>query len=418
MDSHVLLHAFREIENDIPAKISAVHIDHGINQDSGTWVEHCRRVCAGLGIEFILYNLDEQCPRGESVESWARSRRYGFFNECVNAGEILFTAQHLDDQAETLLIQLFRGSGPKGLSAMPEIRRFGLGWLVRPLLGFSRESLHEYAIARDLSWIEDDMNADQNYDRNFLRHSVLPQLRARWPNLSGVLARASEHQAEAAALLDNLAALDIKNYCLPDPDTLSLKGIENLAMPRRRNMLRYWFRGRNLPVPDSTTLQQILTEVVASRVDAQPCIHWHGMEIRRYRQVLYLVIRPDRSGETVAPIWHLDTQYSTCLGKLLAERGRGDGIRVAAVPGGKLTIRYRRGGETLKPAGRGHHHSMKKLFQERHILPWLRDKIPLLYLNDILVAVAGFWIADGYQAGADEDAWQIKWEGVDKVTLK
>ena len=331
MDSHVLLHAFREIKHEISADISAVHVDHGINQDSAGWAEHCRVICAGLGIEFVQRTLDEQCPRGESVESWARSRRYGFFKECMSAGDILFTAQHLDDQAETMLIQLFRGSGPKGLSAMPEIRRFGSGWLARPLLRFNRDSLHDYALARGLSWIEDDMNADQDYDRSFLRHGILPQLRARWPSLSRVLARASEHQAEAAALLDNLAAFDIKTYSLPEPDTLSLNGIQNLSMARRRNMLRYWFRRRNLPVPDSSTLQHILSEVVASRVDAQPCIHWHGMEIRRYRQVLCLVTRPDHNGESVTPMWNLDTEYATCLGKLRAERGRGGGIRAASV---------------------------------------------------------------------------------------
>lgn len=418
MDSHVLLHAFNEIRNSLRADLTAVHIDHGINKNSGDWAEHCRMVCTELGIQLITHRLDGQCPRGESVESWARSRRYRIFREGMGAGEVLCTAQHRDDQAETLLLQLFRGSGPKGLSAMPEIRHFGPGWLMRPLLEFPRDSLRGYALAGELSWIEDAMNADQNYDRNFLRHGILPELRVRWPNLSVVLSRAGAHQAEAAVLLDELAALDIKTHLLPDPNTLSLSGMQNLSMPRRRNLIRYWIRTLDLPAPDSRTLEHILSDVIASREDAQPCISWRGMEIRRYRQVLYLVTRPTDCDSSGTQLWNLGSPYATALGRLLAVRGRGRGISTTALPAGQLAIRYRRGGETIQPAGRKHHHALKKLLQEQHILPWLRDRIPLLYFKEELVAVAGFWIAERYRAGPDEDAWQISWEGAEKVLQK
>jgi len=418
MDSHAMLYAFHEIRHSINANITAVHIDHGINQNSGDWADHCRRICTDLGIELVVRGLRGHCPRGESVESWARSCRYEIFNECVNPGGMLCTAHHCDDQAETLLLQLFRGGGPRGLSAMPEIRRFGSGWLARPLLEFSRDSIREYALIRDLAWIEDDMNADQNYDRSFLRHTILTELRVRWPNISGVLSRVSSHQAEAAILLDELAAYDMAAHSLPNPDTLSLHGFQYLSPPRCRNLIRYWIRARGLQVPDSRTLQQILSEVVVSRTDAQPCVPWHGMEIRRYRQVLCLVTRSDNDGELDAQLWNLSTPFSTPLGKLQAVFCRGRGIRAAAVPGGQLSIRYRRGGETIRPAGRGHLHSLKKLLQEQHVPPWLRSRIPLLYMNNDLVAVAGFWIDSSFHATADEDAWEITWEGVEKVTLK
>lgn len=418
MDSHALLHAFRAIRDSVSANITAVHVDHGINQNSADWVDHCRRICTDLGIELVVRKLHGQCPRGESIESWARNRRYEVFNECVISGGMLCTAQHRDDQAETLLLQLFRGGGPRGLSAMPEIRRFGSGWLARPLLAFPRDSIREYALVNGLSWIEDDMNADQSYDRSFLRHTILTELRARWPNISGVLSRASSHQAEAAILLDELAARDMEAHSLPDPDTLSLQGMQNLSLPRCRNLIRYWFRTRGLPVPDYRTLQQILSEVVASRVDAQPCISWQGMEIRRYRQVLYLVTRSDHDADSDLHLWDLKTPLRTTLGRLQAVFCKGQGIKASALPGGQLTIHYRRGGETIQPVGRIYHHSLKKLLQEKHVPPWLRNRIPLLYLNKDLVAVAGFWIDNSFHAAADEDAWKITWEGAEKVVQK
>lgn len=417
MDSHVLLHAFMEIRDKVAADITALHVDHGISSKSAYWAEHCRDVCAKLGIKLIVRRLDQQCPPGDSLESWARSARFGVFKEYINSGGVVCTAQHRDDQAETILLQLFRGGGPRGLSAMPEVRRIGRGWLARPLLEFSRDSLRDYASARDLSWIEDDMNADQNYDRNFLRHTVLPLLKSRWPNVSGVLTRAGGHQAEAAALLDDIGALDLEALSLSDPDALPLSGMQNLSLPRRRNLIRYWFRSRGLPVPDSRTLRQILSEVLEARDDAQPCISWHGVEIRRYRQVLYLVTLPDGKQESTPRPWDLAMPYHARLGKLMAVRGMGRGIKVDAIPDGQVLIRYRCGGESLRPAGREHHRPLKKLLQEEHVPPWLRNYIPLLYVHEDLVAVAGFWIADSYLAGPEDDSWQISWEGAEKVIL-
>lgn len=418
MDSHVLLQAFCEIRDKLRAKITAIHIDHGINDSSGAWAEHCSRICAGLDIELVTHSIEDNCPKGESIESWARSRRYEIFRSCMSTGDLLCTAQHLDDQAETLLLQLFRGAGPRGLSAMPEIRRFGPGWIARPFLDVSRDELHKYAVLKSLSWIEDDMNANLNFDRSFIRHGILPDLRKRWPNISLVLSRASIHQAEAAALLDNLAALDFSNFELSSPDVLSLDGFQNLSESRRKNLIRYWLRKQGMPVPDSRILSHVLTDVVGSGNAANPCISWRGIEIRRYGQILHAEKKLSVNDSSILDTWDLNIPYHTVLGELLAVRGGGPGIRVAAIPNQKLFVRYRRGGETIRPAAGKHHRSLKKLLQEKRIPPWFRDRIPLLYLNEDLVAVAGFWIEDRYYAGPDEDAWKITWEGADKIILK
>ena len=336
----------------------------------------------------------------------------------MGSGDILFTAQHLDDQAETLLLQLFRGSGPRGLSAMPEMRRFGPGWMARPFLDVGRDGLREYAGEKGLSWIEDDMNSNLNFDRSFIRHGILPDLKGRWPNISGVLTRVSAHQAEAAALLDDLAALDLTGFELTSPDALSLDGFQNLSVFRRKNLIRYWLRKQGMPTPDSRILGHILTDVAGSRSDANPCISWHGIEIRRYGQILHAAKRQRGHDSSIIGPWDLDTAYHTVLGRLQAVRGNGPGIKAAAIPDKKLVVSYRRGGERIRPAAGKHHRSLKKLLQEKRVPPWYRDRIPLLYLNDDLVAVAGFWIEDRYYAGPEEDAWKITWEGVDKVTLK
>ena len=418
MDSHVLLHALCEIRDSLQVNITAIHIDHGINKLSGEWAKHCNRICTGLGIELVTHRIENKCPKGESIESWARCRRYEIFRECMGTGDILLTAQHLDDQAETLLLQLLRGAGPKGLSAMPELRRFGPGWMARPLLDVARDGLREYAVMQGLSWIEDDMNEDLSFDRSFIRHGILPELKERWPNISRVLSRASAHQAEASELLDDLSALDLPAFELSVPDALSLDGFFDLSEARRRNVIRYWLRKLGMPIPDSSILSHILTDVAGSRYDASPCITWQGIEIRRYGNILHAARKQGNHDSSMAATWDLGIPYHTNLGDLQAVRGRGPGIKAAAIPDQKLVVGYRQGGESIRPATGRHHRALKKLMQEQRIPPWFRDRIPLLYLNKELVAVAGFWIEDRYYAGPDEDAWQITWEGVDKVVFK
>jgi len=246
----------------------------------------------------------------------------------------------------------------------------------------------------------------------------MPALKERWPNISGVLSRVACHQAETTSLLEELAFADLKVSSLPDPFTLSMRNFDNLSILRQKNLIRFWIKHLGMPLPDTRTLHQIMSNVVSSRYDANPCVCWQGIEIRRFRNTLYMGIKRRRPYNYNPEKWDLKFSCKTPLGELRAIPGSGRGIRLNAVRDGKLDIRYRKGGEIIQPAGNKHHRSLKNLLQENNVPPWFRDQIPLLYLEDELVAVAGFWINDSYQAAAEEESWEIIWDGAEKVVIK
>jgi len=325
------------------------------------------------------------------------------------------TAHHKDDQAETLLLQLFRGAGPKGLSAMPEIRRFGAGWLARPLLQFSRCQLEEYARVNNLNWIDDESNCDLSYDRNYLRHKIIPVINKRWVNLNDTLSRAASHQVEAVILQDELALIDIQSCSLENNNSLAVFKIIKLSQTRQKNVVRYWLRALQLPVPDAKILNHILMDVIQSKRDSVPCVSWPGAEIRRYRNTLFAIkpLPKHDSHQTIQ--WMLEKPCPIIHGSLIAESSKGNGISKEAIINNNIEIRYRLGGERIKPAGHKHARELKKLFQENGVVPWFRDRIPLLFINGQLAAVPGLWIEEKFNAGEKEACWQITWTGLDEV---
>jgi tRNA(Ile)-lysidine synthase len=387
--------------------LGAVHVNHGLHGHSSTWAEHCRRVCAGLGVEFVLLAGDARPAPGESPEAAARALRYGLLADWLPAGALLLSAHHQDDQAETLLLQLLRGAGPKGLSAMPARAVLGQGTLLRPLLDCGRAELVAYAAAEGLAWVEDPSNTDTRLDRNFLRQRLLPELKGRWPAAAAVLARSAELCAEAAELQDLVAAQDRIGTAGTRRGTLSLAGLRRLPEARQRNLLRHWLQAAGFSLPSRAVLGRILAEVLAARPDAEPCVHWPGAEVRRYRDDLF-VMAPLVTVRTEPDLdWAPDEVRRLPGGVLRAEAATGEGLRLA--PGTHLRVRFRQGGEQLRLPGRDHHHALKQLLQARGVPPWERERLPLLYLGDELVAVAGLWVAEGHQAGPGEPGWKIHW---------
>ncbi|MGB5260270.1 MAG: tRNA lysidine(34) synthetase TilS, partial [Gammaproteobacteria bacterium] len=221
LDSSVLLHAMATLRERFAITLGAVHVHHGLQADADAWANHCRRVCAGYDIPLSVLHADARPVQGESPEAAARHARYTALADWLAPDHCLLTAQHQDDQAETLLLQLLRGAGVHGLASMPVCTAFGEGTHFRPLLLLRRAALHDYALAAGLEWIEDPSNAETGIDRNFLRHAVMPLLQSRWPALSGNLSRSAAHAAEAAGLLDVLAADDRQAVAGPQADTLS-----------------------------------------------------------------------------------------------------------------------------------------------------------------------------------------------------
>ena len=402
-DSTVLLHALASLREQFPAELHALHVNHNLREAASGWAAHCRRVCETLAVPLHEAKVDARGARGESPEAAARAARYRIFTEVLQSGDGLLLAHHRDDQAETLLLQLLRGSGPRGLAAMPLHRPLGAGWLGRPLLDFSRQDLCRYAAAEKLQWIADPSNLDTDFDRNFLRQRVMPLLQQRWPAATTTLARAADHQAETADLLHQLAEEDWQLTGGAQADTLRIDCLMQLSPQRQRNVLRYWIDTvNNLPLPDRQRLVRILTEVIPAAEDAEPCIRWPGGQVRRYAGLLYL-LAADPVLITASLEWDLSDLLELGDGRALqAIPASGDGLKADLPESANITVRFRKGGEVCRPAGRGHRHALKNLLQEWGVPPWERSRVPLLCVNGDIAAVVGYCVCEPYQAGNDE----------------
>ena len=392
IDSQVLLHLLAPLS----LNLHAVYIDHQLQPESTAWREHCRKSCEALDVPFRAIAVDVHPKAGDGPEAAARKARYGALAELVGPGDCLLTAQHRDDQAETFLLQLFRGAGAPGLASMPVCTDFSRGRHLRPLLDYSRQDIEDYARSRGLSWVEDPSNESAEYDRNFLRHQVLPGLRQRWPALSRTLGAAATQQAENHRLLEQLAQLDMRR--LDDPaDGLSIQGLQGMDTARLKNLLRFWIKQQGHPLPPRRVLQQILQQMFSPRADAVPKVSWAASELHRYRDRLYLsrALHHDAS-QKLAWDGRQPLELSALGQRLSLSVTPSAGLRADILERGELWVGFRQGGETIRPQGRQGHHHLKQLFQEAGGPPWRRPCIPLIYQGQQLVAVAGYWIADEY----------------------
>ena len=387
MDSHVLLHSLVMLRKRHPElQLRSVHVHHGLSSNADLWVEHCRRICTDLNVEFIVRYVKAKSRNKRSPEAVARKLRYQEFANLLTKDECLLTAHHADDQAETLLLQLFRGSGTKGLAAMPEHKGFMLGTLVRPLLEFSRQELYEYAKQNNLNWIEDESNENIGYDRNFIRHQLLPIVKKRWSSILKTLARVAEHCANASELLSVLAEQDYVKVCGSKPNTLSIKKLLQLDTARQSNIIRYWLHKLNLPTPTSIKMQHIIKDILHCRIDATPVVHWQYAEVRRYRDDLYAFKPLEKYDTSMILVWDITKplKLPADLGMLHPDILKDHEIDLVTAK--NITVRFRQGGERFKIEGRTGTHELKKIFQENGIPPWQRDRVPLIYQDNELVA--------------------------------
>ncbi|MGD8311841.1 MAG: tRNA lysidine(34) synthetase TilS [Gammaproteobacteria bacterium] len=415
LDSHVLLHALAGLRERLVGELGAVHVNHGLQAAAGRWEAHCAAVCSDLDVPMSVLRVDAGGAAGDSPEAAARSARYAALAAWLPAGHCLLSAQHQDDQAETLLLQLLRGSGINGLAAMPQVAQLGAGRLLRPLLLFTRRALHDHAVTEGLVWMEDPSNTNTAFDRNFLRRKIMPVIRQRWPAAPAALGRSAVHCAEAAEILARVAEQDLGAVSDANRETIALSALDALPPGRQRNVLRHWFRQAVGQAPSTAVMTRILSDVLHCRRDATPCVQWGGFVVRRYRDALYLLCRTDAPDREQVLDWSLEEPLHLpgTAGLLRARRGTGRGIQATAASAAGVRVAWRRGGERCRPAGRGQHHSLKKLFQERGIPPWERQRIPLIYLGDELAAVADMWVCHPFQAGPGEAGLLIDWQKSD-----
>ena len=291
------------------------------------------------------------------------------------------------------LLSLFqnRRGRPAGIAGIGAIRRFGPGWLARPLLHTDRASLREYADQNDIGWIEDPSNTDRRFDRNFMRHEVLPRLKARWPDIAARLQRSASHAGEAATLLADLGAIDLEALG-GHPERLPIDDLLALTPGRQRNLLRYSLRLLGLSTPTALQLERILGEVLPAREDAQPHVSWPGASVRRYRNGLYLLPEVLAGAPISTSIEAESVPLGAGLGVLHFEFGAERGLARELFERG-LHLDIRQGGEEIQPDGQGHTRKLKKLLQEEGVVPWMRDRVPLVYSGERLVAVGDLWIA-------------------------
>lgn len=407
IDSVVLLHVLIRRLRLAPARVAAIHVNHQISPDAERWAVFCRRWCRELGVKLRVAKVD--VPRGNSTEAAARTARYAVF--AASEADVLVLAHNRDDQAETVLLQMLRGAGPRGLSAMPVSKPGGSGMplVLRPLLETPRTTIEAYAARHGLQWVEDESNKDRAYLRNFMRHDVLPLLESRLPGVRSTLARVARHQAECSALLDVLAADDLGSQ--KHAGRLPLALLQGMTPARARNALRYFLRCNGVAMPEAERLDELLRQATTARSDARVCVDLGGVELRRFQDVLYIVRPLPRLTKSFEVAWsgRGTLPLPQLGGSLRLVRRKGEGIAAAALQSASLLVRIRQGGEMLRPVPAGRRRTVRNLLQEAALPPWLRERLPFLYVDGELAAVPGAGIDAQFQAGAAESGLLPVW---------
>jgi tRNA(Ile)-lysidine synthase len=415
-DSSVLLAALTELAGQRRARgpaaprwsLRAVHVDHGLQPAAAAFRGSCERMCMRLGIPLSIRSAAVAVPAGVSLEAAARDVRYLALADELGADECLLTAHHADDQAETLLLQALRGAGLRGLSSMPERRRLGAGWHLRPLLGVPRSELENYARERGIVGVIDPMNGDPRYDRAYLRRSLWPALSARWPAAAITLSRTARHLAEAQNLLDALALEDLS--ALRDGEALSVPKLRMLSPARQVNALRRWLASAAVLPPSTVHLTEALRQILDADSDHQPCVVWGLHALRRYRDRVFLTAaEPPRLA--AEQLWSIGAcaplDLGAGLGRLECTPRRGGLTRLPPV----LRVRARSGGERLRPARQAATQSVQHLCQSLGIAPWLREALPFIYAGEHLIAVGDLWLDARWCAPADDMGVGFEWHG-------
>lgn len=416
LDSTVLLYLCWCLkEQGVLSELIAVHVNHGLHPDADQWNSRCEEVCQSLSVQCMTFQINVCTERGESLEEAARTARYQAFKSILLANDVLLTAHHRDDQTETVLLQLFRGAGIKGLGGMAESMPFGVAKLVRPLLPFSRQILCDFARENSLKWIDDSSNKDLGFDRNFVRHQIMPRLKKRWPAVDKTVARSARHIAEANCLLTGRAKQLLNLVLNRDCNTLEVGGLNSLDDADKRLVIRQWVDQLGFRAPSSVVLQRIINELINVAKDRNPQVCWGEVEVHRYRGELYLFGKQQEFDREQVMEW--DGQEILNIpgnnGFLQTVPGSSMGIREKYWNCGVITARFRQGGETCRLIKRRGTRTLKNLFQEKSIPPWVRNRVPLIYIDGQLAAVADLWICEPFFGDCSNGNVALRWSGYD-----
>ena len=407
VDSCVLLHVLLQAQKTLNFNLQAMHVHHGLSPNADNWADFCAKTCATYQVPLEVVKVTVEKNAGLGVEAAARQARYQSLFQ-ANADYILL-AHHQDDQAETLLLQLLRGAGLKGLSSMAgyDASRH----LLRPLLDVSRLAIEAYAKSAQLTWIEDESNLDTQYDRNYCRHEVMPVIKIRFPAASETLARSASHIAEAASLLDELAQIDAV-ACVFD-GRMKIEQLRTLNLLRAKNLFRWWLSRLGFLSPSKDKLDDMLTQLMNAGADAGIKIILDKASdtyLRRYQGFAYIETNHPEHASNIAMVWQGEDALTMPDGTLLLfERKQGQGLAVDRLGGHKLRIANREGGERFKPDLARPTRTLKHLLQEANMPPWLRERLPLVYLDDALAVVPNIGVDCMMKATEREIGLVIRW---------
>jgi tRNA(Ile)-lysidine synthase len=409
VDSVVLLHLLHTLAPRFGWRLSALHVHHGISPKAGVWADFCAELCARQQVPLHVEHVDITPLRVHGIEAAARKLRHAAF--AGQACDFVALAHHADDQAETLLLQLLRGSGVRGAAAMPMLAaRAGSPGLLRPLLHCSRQEIMAYAEQQGLQWIDDESNADDSYPRNFLRHRVLPLLEQKFPAYRDTLARSTRHFAEASELLDELAKQDAGQAL--EGNTMQVAALRKLPLIRAKNLLRYFLHVQGAPLPRSAQLEEMLRQLCDARQDAAVSVRYGDHHVRRFRDRVYVLPFATKYDHGLVLPWQGEAtlDWPPLAARLRFSRSTGVGISLQKLQRAPLTLRLRSGSETLRPHPAAARRTLRNLLQQYHIPPWQRERLPLFFCGEELVCVVGVAIDADYLALKNEDGVLVSCE--------
>jgi tRNA(Ile)-lysidine synthase len=400
-DSTALLHALHALGDRLDTPVSALHVNHGLHPHCDDWQAVCERFCRSLDVRIECVRVAPDRGAGSGLEAEARRLRYGAAESLLEAGEMLLTAHHSGDQAETVLLNLMRGSGVDGLAGMPQLRPLGLGWLARPLLRFDGVALRRYLEQCGIDWIEDDSNRDDSYDRNYLRNRLMPLLEERWQRATEKIALGAAYCREASQLLDKLADSYLSRH-LQHPGVLDCGSLAASEPGMFKLVLRRWLHRREAHPLPARRIEELARQVASALPEHHICVAWGDWSMRFYRGRLWLQKTAD-----IAPCpaagWHdcASLDLGPVTGRLEIEPPP------EGLPGG-LRVSPRRPGAAIRNAGGGHR-SVKHLLQEARIPPWLRSSVPVIWMADEAVALGDWVLAPGLKEWLEDRGAVIRW---------
>ncbi|WP_061018605.1 tRNA lysidine(34) synthetase TilS [Vibrio splendidus] len=415
VDSRVLLELAAQYAKSHHIECCAVHVHHGLSNNADHWAEQCQTWCDALSVSLFIERVSLDISRGESVEKLARDARYQAFKKHIRQGDVLVTGQHIDDQVETFLLALKRGSGPKGLSSMAKVMPFANAYIVRPLLSVTRTDIEGAARDMALTWVEDESNQDVRFDRNFIRHQVTPALTERWPSFRESVSRSAQLCAEQELLLDELLEPHLQQALGGNQSqSMSIAVLSQHSDLLRARLLRMWLNLCNQPMPSQKQLKLIWDEVACAQVDANPKLVLNEVEVRRFNHQLYVVKETKDLSNWQSDISMEDSLVlPDDLGELHLISAASHGVSNQCdaqrfslnTTSGTLRVIFNPEGLSAHPVGRGHSRKLKKLFQEYQVPSWLRRRTPILMDGDRVIAVLGIFVDKNYEGQDCEALW-------------